>query len=253
LREGGSAIDAVVAAIRILEAGAVFNAGVGSSLRAGDRVRMDAAVMDGDALNIGAVGSIENVKHPIDVAHALLTEPPVLLVGSEATAYARERSLGRPSADLLLDVGRKRGADKDTVGCVARDRAGNLACGTSTGGLSDSRPGRVGDSPLPGCGFYADNTVGGVALSGDGENIMRMMLAGRIYAELGSQDPDEAIGRGLAALKRVGGEVGAIAIDRHGRIGWGHNSVHYPIAYTGTGLAACYVLAKDEADRKEAM
>ena len=109
--------------------------------------------------------------------------------------------------------------------------AGNLAAGTSTGGLEATLPGRVGDSPLPGCGFYADDKIGAVALSGDGENIARMTLATRIMRELEAEVPQVAAERGILSLERIGGEAGAITVDRAGRVGWAHNSSHFAVAW----------------------
>jgi beta-aspartyl-peptidase (threonine type) len=124
---------------------------------------------------------------------------------------------------------------------------GRLAAGTSTGGLEGTLPGRVGDSPLPGCGFYADDTMGAVALSGDGENIARMTVASRVMRELEASGPQDAAERGIASLHRIGGEAGAITIDRAGQVGWAHNSSHFAVAWaTSTDVGGRVSLRRSE-------
>jgi beta-aspartyl-peptidase (threonine type) len=118
---------------------------------------------------------------------------------------------------------------------------------TSTGGLSGQKPGRVGDSPMPGCGYYADNLVGGVALSGHGEAIARLMLASRIIHRIEEAGPDRAIAEALKQMERTGGDAGGIAIDRHGRVGWAHNSPHFAVAAVGEGDEAPGIWLKKEA------
>lgn len=122
---------------------------------------MDAALMDGATLDVGAVAAIHGVRHPIVAAAALLREPAVLLAGAGAERFAAERGLEpttSASDHVTVDTGH------DTVGCVALDMHGHLAAATSTGGLEDTLPGRVGDSALPGCGLYADDAAGAVSL-----------------------------------------------------------------------------------------
>jgi beta-aspartyl-peptidase (threonine type) len=123
------------------------------------------------------------------------------------------------------------GKGEDTVGCVALDVHGDVAAAVSTGGLPGSPPGRVGDSPLPGAGFYADDRLAAVALSGDGESIARVTLATRVMHGLEMLHPQAAAEQALTALDRVGGEAGAIVVDRHGRVGWAHRSADFAIAY----------------------
>jgi beta-aspartyl-peptidase (threonine type) len=177
----------------------------------------------------------------------MLPERPVLLVGEGAEAFARAhgQELCAP-ADLLVDQADGKGCD--TVGCVALDLAGNLAAGTSTGGLTGCAVGRVGDSPLPGCGLYADNAVGAVSLSGEGESLIRTTLAARLIQALEEQAPDAAIETAMASLARVGGEAGLIVIDRHGRIGWGHNSAQFAVAHAASDRLARAFVARDEDD-----
>jgi beta-aspartyl-peptidase (threonine type) len=235
LERGGPAVEAVEAAIRVLEDDPTFNAGFGSVLTRDGRVEMDAALMDGSTLDIGAVAAVPGVRHPISVARLLVPERPTLVVGEGA----REFAVGRgaevcPPQDMIAPQDHVSEASRahDTVGCVALDRSGHVAAGTSTGGLPDTMPGRVGDSPLPGCGFYADDLAGGVAFSGDGEDISRTMLAARVIQALeGGQAPRDAASSAIARLGRTGGEAGAIVIDARGEIGWAHNSTHFAVAW----------------------
>jgi beta-aspartyl-peptidase (threonine type) len=122
------------------------------------------------------------------------------------------------------------------VGCVALDGRGNLAAGTSTGGLTGCHPGRVGDSPLPGCGFYAENGRGAAAFSGDGESIARVTLAAHAMLCLAEGDPQAAAEATIQRLGRVGGEAGCILLDREGRPGWAHNSSGFAVAYAASGM-----------------
>jgi beta-aspartyl-peptidase (threonine type) len=252
LEQGGSAVDAVEAAIRILESDPTFNAGYGSDLNADGEVEMDAALMDGSSLALGAVAAIQGVRHPISVARRMLSEPPTLLVGEGARRFAAAQGAELCEPGELIppcpDGSDRKTHDHDTVGCVGLDSSGRIAAGTSTGGLDDTLPGRVGDSPLPGCGFYADEQVGGVAFSGDGESIARTLLAARVIQALeGGQLPQAAAEASLAHLGRVGGEAGGIVLDHHGRVGWAHNSSHFAVAWVTDSMGAPSVrLRQDE-------
>jgi isoaspartyl peptidase/L-asparaginase-like protein (Ntn-hydrolase superfamily) len=255
LERGGSAVEAVEASIRVLEDDPTFNAGVGSDRDALGDIAMDAGLMDGATLDVGAVGAVEGLRHPITVARLLLREPPTLLVADGAKRFAAEH--GAETADTrelieLAERGPEAGQRRDTVGCVALDAAGHLAAGTSTGGLSGSPPGRVGDSPLPGCGLYADDRAGAVALSGDGESIVRVMLAARVVRDLeAGQHPQVAIEAALGQLGGVGGEAGGIVLDRQGRVGWAHNSPHISVGYHASGVPEPRVrLSRGEAEAR---
>ncbi|MFH5923017.1 isoaspartyl peptidase/L-asparaginase family protein [Roseomonas xinghualingensis] len=228
LRSGGSALDAVEAAIRVLEDDPTFNAGRGSVRNTDGEVEMDAAIMDGATLDVGGVAAIREVRHPISVARLMLRETPTLLVAEGARRFAAAHGAETWDPAHLAESAGESG--HDTVGCIALDMRGNLAAGTSTGGLEGSLPGRVGDSPLPGCGLYAENALGAVAFSGDGESITRGMLAARVMQSLEAQPPQAAIEAALARLGRTGGEAGGIVLDRAGRIGWAHNSTHFAVA-----------------------
>jgi beta-aspartyl-peptidase (threonine type) len=212
---------------------------------------MDAGLMDGGGLQVGAVAALRGVRHPISVARRLLPESPVLLVGDEAGRFAAEKGAELcDEAELRPDRPPRRiGAARDTVGCVALDLAGHIAAGTSTGGLDGQPPGRVGDSPLPGCGLYADDAVGGVSLSGDGEAIVRVITAARIIQDMNAEHPQHAVEAGIAALRRVGGEAGAISIDRYGRVGWAHNTPHFAVSFaTKDGPVRVHLAKSEEAN-----
>jgi beta-aspartyl-peptidase (threonine type) len=250
LARGGSAVEAVEAAIRLLEADPTFNAAFGADLNEDGAVQLDAGLMEGARLDVGAVCGTTGLRHPISVCRALLTEGPVLLSGDGARRFAADQGAELCDPGELISPEQAAGAassDNNTVGAVALDAEGNIAAGTSTGGLPGAAAGRVGDSPLPGCGFYADNGVGGVSLSGEGESIARMMVAARIMQRLEHRHPAGAIDEGLAAMERVGGDAGAIAIDAQGQIGWNHRGSHFAVALMRDGMNEPQVwLSKEE-------
>ncbi len=240
LEQGGSSLEAVEAAIRILEDDPTFNAGFGSMLNADGEAEMDAAIMEGQHLGAGAVAAIQGVRHPISVARRILETDTVLLSGEGAYRFAVETSGELCGPEQMIHEEQiqewrahraKRGSD--TVGCVAVDSHGNFAAGTSTGGLMHKPKGRIGDSPLIGLGLYADNAAGGCALTGDGESIMRMALAHRIIDSLlHGADADQAADEAIAVMaRRVGGEAGCIVLDRQGRVGLAHNAENLAHAY----------------------
>lgn len=228
LRSGGSAIDAVETSVRRLEDDTTFNAGRGSAPNAEGQVEMCAAIMEGRDFNVGAVAVITGVRHPVSVARALLYEEPILLAGDGARRYARAKGLELCDPAELMEAAGE--GSHDTVGCIALDTEGRLAVATSTGGLEGSPAGRVGDSPQPGCGFYADDAVGAVAFSGDGEHIARKMLAGRVMHALPFAAPDAALAGALEAVAAIGGEAGGIVLTRDGQLGWAHNSADFAVA-----------------------
>ncbi|MDB5490679.1 MAG: asparaginase [Micavibrio sp.] len=241
LRRGGKAIDAVEASIKAMEDGGVFNAGQGSVIRSNGQMEMDASIMDGKTLEIGAMAGLSGIKNPISAARYLLTDKPVLLIGESANAYARAKG----AETFEIKSGHKKlTAPCDTVGCVARDNDGNLAVGLSTGGLSDTMAGRVGDVPLPGCGFYADNARGALCFSGDGEGIARKMLAAEVMGRLKKMDPESAISDALDSLRPLHAEAGCILLDLDGNPFWGHISSHFAIAYQTSELETPVVALK---------
>jgi beta-aspartyl-peptidase (threonine type) len=246
LESGGTAVDAAEAAIRVLEALPTFNAGYGSTLNSQGEVEMCAALMDGATLQVGAVGAIMGVRHPVSVARKMLPEQPILLTGDGAFMFAREKQAELCAPDELITEKAK--AEQDTVGAVALDMNGNLAAGTSTGGLSGQLKGRMGDSALPGAGYYADNHIGACALSGHGEGIARLAAAAQIMGSIDRDGPEGAIAKALSQMSRVGGDAGGIAIDRNGRIGWWHNSPDFAVALAASDLdAGVWTNKKEEA------
>lgn len=229
LARGGSAVDAARRAVAMLEDDPTFNAGHGSVANAAGDFEMDAGIMDGATLAIGAVAAVVRINNPVDAAAAMLGEPPILLVGKGAERFAYKKGLRcTPPAPTLPRPGK---AGHDTVGCVARDSAGHIAAATSTGGIAGTMPGRVGDAPLPGCGFYADDGVGGVSLSGDGEAIARTLLGARIVRAMEDYPAPQAVQDIHHPMQRLGAEAGVIAIDAAGRIGAAHNSDSFAIAF----------------------
>ncbi|WP_369061888.1 isoaspartyl peptidase/L-asparaginase family protein [Caulobacter sp. 73W] len=246
LAEGGSAIVAAQAAVRVLEDDPVFNAGRGSVSNADGDIECDAAIMDGSDLSVGAVAAVRRIRNPIDAAVALLDDEAVLLVCDGAERFARSKGLCMcEPGDLAVepaacDVG------CDTVGCVVVDAYGDVAAATSTGGLRGSRPGRVGDSPLPGCGLYAENGVGGVSLSGEGEALIRVGMANCVMRALEFNTPADAGRSAFDRLSKVGGEAGAIIIDADGRIDWLHNSRDFAVGYARHDRAARAFTRRDQ-------
>ncbi len=244
LNKGGTALEAVEAVVKNLELNPVYNAGLfGSVKNEAGELEMDASIMDGKDLGIGAVAGLKDVRHPVMVARALLDEKAILLAGEGAMKFALEKGF----VDKALSPSATQASGCDTVGCVARDQYGSLAVATSTGGLEGTKVGRIGDSPLPGCGFYADNNRGGVSASGEGEAIARVMLASELIHLLPRQSPDEAVGSALKLLNRVQGEAGLIVINSQGKIGWGHTSPHFAVGLAKQDLPGPKVfLKKDE-------
>ena len=260
LERGGTALDAVEAAIVVLEDDPVFDAGIGSHLNRDGRVELDAILMDGATLQAGAVAAVERVRNPIRLARKLLeSREHMMLVGAGAEQFAVEQGLAlcRPE-ELVTERERSAwsrcigaaghqsqfhlGHELGTVGAVALDRQGGLIAGTSTGGTCCKRPGRVGDSPLIGCGCYADVEAGGVSCTGWGEAIMKIVMAktaadllrgpavGALRAApLSPQAAAEACVRLLA--DRVGGRGGLILLDRNGRPGFAFNTPRMAYGY----------------------
>lgn len=247
LAGGRSALDAVEEAVRVLEDHARFNAGRGSVLTTDGTVEMDASIMEGAELRTGAVGCLTGVRHPVSVARRLLdTRRHTFLVGAGALQWAREvgAELCDP-ADLITAAQRARwwtgppgpspSSERSggTVGAVAIDGAGVIAAATSTGGMLAKRPGRVGDSALIGCGTYAEDTLGGVSCTGDGEAIIRVVLARRaLDIARAVDDPRHACQIAMDTLVEEGrGSGGLIMIDWKGRLGWAYSTKLMPVAY----------------------
>ena len=239
---GGSSLDAVEAAVRALEDHPRFNAGRGSALTSAETVEMDASIMEGDGLTNGAVACVTGLRHPITLARKILEAGRhSFFVGDGALAQAQ--ALGVPLCDpaelvTARQKERLRAVQAGTVGAVALDRAGVVAAATSTGGTSGKAPGRVGDSPLIGCGTYAESTLGGVSCTGDGEAIIRVVLARRTLDILKSvDDPMLACRVAMDVLTEEGrGGGGLICVDWKGRLGWAHSTPLMPVGWASPAL-----------------
>jgi len=260
LHEGGSALNAVEAAVRSLEDNPHFNAGRGSSLSRQGEAEMDAAIMDGRTLQAGTVLGVKYVKHPISLARAIMERGPhVGLSGEGALEFALE--CGQPLAaptyfetpktrQQWLEIAQPEAnqpAGHDTVGAVALDLSGNLAVATSTGGLEGQRKGRVGDSPMLGGGTYASNEACAVSCTGDGEIIMRGALAHEVYALVKYQQwPLAEACQAALALRdqELRGDKGCIALDPQGHVAMGFNTNVMRRAYR-VGEAEPYIAIFD--------
>lgn len=262
LRLGGSALDAVETAVSVLEDDSSFNAGRGSVLNQSGEVEMDAIIMDGRTLSFGAVAALRHVRNPVSVARKIMERTEFsMLVGEGALAFAVSQGFDKvPNEDLLVGMqledymefkktGRLRtrrhyaGDESDTVGACALDKDGHVASATSTGGTPRKLPGRVGDSPIVGCGAYADDEFGAASATGWGEKIMAVVLTKSAIDLLGQgKEAEEACRISIKRLKtRVDGHGGLIMVSRNGRVGYFHNSPRMAFAFiegpTGKSLA----------------
>jgi L-asparaginase / beta-aspartyl-peptidase len=247
---GGTALDAVEAAIVALEDEPVFDAGIGSHLNRAGRVQLDAILMEGSKLGAGAVAAVERIRNPIRLARLLLDAgEPMFLVGAGAEEFAAEQGLPLCRPEELVTASERAaweqcrrqshsplahfGHSHGTVGAVACDASGHLAAGTSTGGTCCKRPGRVGDSPLIGCGCYADDEAGAASSTGWGEAIMKIVMA-KMAVDLlrASQEPQAAAEKCVVVLgERAKGTGGLILIDRRGGIGAAFTTPRMAFAY----------------------
>jgi beta-aspartyl-peptidase (threonine type) len=257
LAAGGSAIDAVEETITVMENDPTFDAGVGSVLNRAGGIEMDAIIMDGQTLAMGAVAAVRGITNPIRLARLISKDTDhSLLVGEGARRFAELKGM-RLCAEAELTVPREierfrklqqlpdyhladgftpdRPGPQGTVGAVAIDANGNVAAATSTGGAAYKMPGRVGDSPLVGAGAYADNQTGAASSTGHGESIMRVVLA---------KTATDAIVRGMSAqqaadyavkymFERVGGYGGIILVDYRGELAFSYNTPHMAVAWVG--------------------
>lgn len=274
LDNGGSALDAVEAAVRSMELDENFNTGYGACLNTDGVVEVEASIMEGKNLKSGCVTLLQDIMHPISVARKVMERTNHTFIGGKsAMDFARthkfevlpQGSLVTENAKLALEEFKERqrqgldtffsrteldkkkdplGEPGDTVGAVAIDADGNIAVATSTGGMTGKIPGRIGDTPILGCGTYADNEIGGVSTTGHGETIMRYNLAQRIlqrmsYEHASAQKATEDVTKEMT--KRLIGTAGAITVDKKGDVGvyftsrrmaWGHikdNKIVYGI------------------------
>lgn len=226
IEAGGSAIETVESVIKCLELDPAYNAGIYGGVKNEEgKVELCASIMDGRTLDIGAVSGLREMEHPISVARALLRDKAIFLAGEGAMKFA----LAQGFKCVTVKNDTKTAVPCDTVGCVARDLNGNLAAGTSTAGLNGKRVGRVGDVPLPGCGFYADNQRGAFSCSGDGEAIARVMLIAECLRYLETMSGNEVAEAAVALVEKLKGEAGIIGITAQGHLTWAHNSQSFAV------------------------
>lgn len=282
LKAGGAALDAIEAAIRILEDDPLFNAGRGAVFTAQGDIELDASIMEGAALAAGAVAGVRRTRHPISAARAVMEHSPHVFLGGEGAdafagscgleqvdpsfffterrwkALARElqrqglpippRPAGPPALDERAALAHDEGK-RGTVGVVALDTDGTVAAGTSTGGVTAKRWGRVGDSPIIGAGTYATNAAGAVSCTGAGEYFIRLSVARTICAlvELKGLSlqaaADQVVQRDLT---RLGGEGGVIAVAPDGQMAWSFNTSGMYRARIAEGEAMVVGIYKDD-------
>ncbi len=236
LGRGGTSVEAVEAAVRLLEDSPHFNAGRGAVLTSAGTVELDSAIMEGGSRRAGAVTGVRTTRNPVSVARRLMAEGPHVFLGGEAAdSYARARGLEQVDnrhfvterRQRQLDDRRQRGqgamaapaaSRMGTVGAVARDSAGRLAAATSTGGLTGKAPGRIGDAPVIGAGTLADDRCGAISATGTGEIFLRVGAAAAICARarFEGQPLDVAAEAVLAEIAELGGEGGLILMGGQG-------------------------------------
>ena len=277
LEDGRSALDVVTEAVRLLEECPLFNAGIGAVYTRDETHELDACVMDGNTLNAGAVAGVSHLRNPILAARLVMEHSPhVMMIGEGAENFAIAQGMERVSADIFstperyaqllaaqsagetvldhsatpLDENNKMG----TVGAVALDMFGNLAAATSTGGMTNKLPGRVGDSPLVGAGCYANNASVAVSCTGTGEVFIRALAAYDIAAlmDYGGLSLSEACERVvMEKLPALGGSGGLIAVDHEGNVALPFNSegMYRAWGYAGdTPTTGIYLGKRDNGD-----
>jgi beta-aspartyl-peptidase (threonine type) len=217
LAQGGSALDAVQAAVEALEDDPLFNAGTGACLTADGLIELDASIMSGIDLSAGAVCALPPFQHPIAIARKVMTEScHVLLAAEGAARFAIEHGFARARLEsMVTEHARKRLAEvRGTVGAVARDAEGHLAAATSTGGMVNKLAGRVGDSPLIGAGNYADDTAGACSTTGHGEAMIRVCLAKTAIDLARDHSAEKAVTSALLLLEERTGQTGGASLVR---------------------------------------
>lgn len=244
LKTGGSSLDAIVASVRVMEDNPHFNAGRGAVFTSAGTHELDAAIMDGRKLRAGAAGGLRHVKNPISLARAVMERSPhVLIVGEGAERFARETGIELVDEKYFYTEERWQAlqrvkkaqaearasgkelviSDQDrhgTIGAVALDSSGNLAAATSTGGNTNKRPGRIGDTPIIGAGTYANNKTCALSATGDGECFIRLVAGHEVSAlmEHRALPLEQAAQAVIDQITDLRGAGGLIAIDRNGNI-----------------------------------
>ena len=252
LAVGGRALDAVEAAVRVLEDDPAFNAGVGAVLNRDGDAELDAAIMDGATGLAGAVAAVRRIRNPVSLARSVMSASPhAMLAGEGAERFARECGIEWVDPGIFATDRRREAlrrvlaaqagmpgmagaaarptdaADRHgTVGAVAFDSAGHVAAATSTGGTTGKLPGRVGDSPVIGAGTYAADSACAVSATGHGESFLRVVFAHRVASlvTLAGRTLDESLAQALAEVAAIGGDGGAIAVDARGATAIAFNS-----------------------------
>ncbi|MCX6137407.1 MAG: isoaspartyl peptidase/L-asparaginase [Ignavibacteriales bacterium] len=264
LSKGGSSIDAVEKSINAMEDDPTFDAGRGSFVNSIGEIELDASIMNGSTFRAGAIAAVQNIRYPISLARSIMENSEhILLVGTGAVRFGREHGILQCRDDDLL-VGRElerwkelQGKENvstkdafrkkrpgDTVGAVALDENGLIVAGTSTGGTPNKYPGRVGDSPLIGCGTYADSTIGGVSCTGWGEAIIKVVLAKTVVdmMEHNGGDPVAAATQAIERLEeKVEGYGGVIVLNREGVPAVFFNTPRMARAYCTSAMASARI------------
>lgn len=264
LENGGTSLDAVVAVINILEDSPLFNAGKGAVLTEKGEAELDASIMDGKTLMAGAVAGLKHIKNPINLARLVMEKSPhVMMIGEGAEEFARQNNIEMVDNKYFITDERwkqyikiKEEKAKEiipekhgTVGCVALDKNGNLAAGTSTGGLMMKKFGRVGDSPIVGAGTYADNRTCAVSATGEGEYFIRIGIAKDISSliEYKNYSVDEAAKEVInKKLTQLGGLGGVITLDSKGNISLPFNTEGMYRAYHMSNNQPAIKMYKEE-------
>ena len=228
-----NALDTAESVIRILEDNPAFDAGIGSYLNLEQEVEMDAIIVDGDSGDFGSVACIRNVQNPVRVARKVMDNTNYcMLIGDGACKFALDQGVEYIPTYQLASKEKVNSA-MGTVGIVVSDNYGSIAAATSTGGIPERPPGRVGDTPIIGSGALADNKVGGVSATGEGESLMKVMISSLVASHLSRNiHPMDAAQSSLSILEeKTGGKGGIICMDNQGRIGFAYNTPNMVYAY----------------------
>ena len=235
LENDGNAIDVVEKVIIYLENCPLYNAGKGAVLTFDGKIELDASIMNGADRNAGAIAGVQHVKNPITAARRVMEESPhVMLSGAGADGFAKEQNLELVDNSYFSTIARyqkwqktiDKWNKKGTVGCVVLDSKGDLAAGTSTGGMNMKRWGRIGDSPIIGAGTYADNGSCAVSCTGHGEYFIRLSVARDVSARMKYKDQSlkQSVSEVLDELTQMGGDGGVIAVDKNGNYAFDFNT-----------------------------
>ncbi|HEX7478034.1 MAG TPA: isoaspartyl peptidase/L-asparaginase [Polyangiales bacterium] len=248
LEAGASALDAVQAAVEVLEDDPRFNAGTGGALTSEGALELDASIMEGSSLRAGAVCALPPFKHPIAIARAVLADGKHVLYAAQGAArFALQHGFSAVAPETMItddarqalaralaeELARRSGG---TVGAVARDERGGVAAATSTGGMMAKRPGRIGDSPIVGAGSYADDALGAASATGEGEGILRVALCSRVVSQLAGHGPADAALDALRYMEhRVAAIGGLIVVSKDGQLGVARSTKSMSFAGTWRG------------------